>query len=134
MATRAGSSAVTLDRTDNQIGGAVSITGSGAVALRDSNALQHPLRELTQLETPLGADADLIEPRRRARAAFAGAVSEERTNVFEQLFRGEVVVEVGQSLFFGLGLNTVSRVCVGTTNSILRHFNLPFSPPAFPET
>ena len=36
--------------------------------LRDADALQHPLRELAQLQAPLGADADLVEQRGVARA------------------------------------------------------------------
>ena len=42
--------------------------------LRDADALQHALRELAQLQPPLGADADLVEQRAaRARALGAGA-------------------------------------------------------------
>ena len=36
--------------------------------LRDADALQHALRELAQLQTPLGADADLVEQPAGARA------------------------------------------------------------------
>ena len=37
--------------------------------LRDADALQHAFRELAQLQAALGADADLVEQPRDARAA-----------------------------------------------------------------
>ena len=54
--------------------GSSKMTSSGLVdeRLRDADALQHALRELAQLQPPLGADADFVEQRaRRARGAPA---------------------------------------------------------------
>ena len=45
--------------------------------LRDADALHHALRELAQLHPPLGADPDVVEQPRRARAALGAAIAEQ---------------------------------------------------------
>ena len=65
--------------------------------LRDADALQHALRELAELQAPLGADADLVEQRATRGRRSAAAIAEEAAEVVEQLLGGEVVVEVGFS-------------------------------------
>src|SRR5580765_8426693 len=62
--------------------------------LRDADALQHALRELAQLQAPLGADADLVEQAGGARRARGTANAEEARVVHEQLLGGQVIVEV----------------------------------------
>ena len=63
--------------------------------LRDADALQHALRELAQLQPPLGADADLVEqPARRGRAARRRDSRTAPAKYVEQLFGRQVVVEV----------------------------------------
>src|SRR5262249_41245818 len=47
-----------------------------------------------ELQTSLGADADFVEQPLGARTAFAGAVPEEPGEIAQQLFSGQVVVEV----------------------------------------
>src|SRR6185312_1185611 len=62
--------------------------------LRDPDALQHPFREFSELKTPFGADADLVEQRRHPPPAFDGVQAEQAAEVRHELFGGEVVVEV----------------------------------------
>ena len=64
--------------------------------LGEADALQHPLRELAQLQPALGADAEAIEQRgRRASADRPPLIAEQPREVVQQLLGGEVVVEVG---------------------------------------
>ena len=62
--------------------------------LRDADALDHPLRELPQLQPPLLADPDAIEQRADPRAAIGCAVAEQLGEVVQQLLGRQVVVEV----------------------------------------
>ena len=62
--------------------------------LCDSHALQHPFRELAQLEPPLRRDADLVEESRGARAGFRGAVPKQRCEVGQELLGRQMVVEI----------------------------------------
>src|SRR5207245_2039116 len=62
--------------------------------LRDADALQHALRELTEVEAAFGADADLVEQTVRACAALRPADAEESGKIDQQLLGRKVVVEV----------------------------------------
>ena len=62
--------------------------------LGQPDALNHPLRELAQLEAPLGAEPDLVEQPRHAGGPLGAPVAEQAGEVAQQLLGGEVVVEV----------------------------------------
>ncbi len=63
--------------------------------LRDADALHHALRELAQLQPPLGPDADTVERSGDTLLAIGGVVAEKLAEILEQFLGGQVVVEVG---------------------------------------
>src|SRR5205085_12021876 len=63
--------------------------------LRDPDALQHAFRKLSQLQPPLCAETDAIEQGVDALAPIGRRVAEQLTEVQQQFFSGEIVVEVG---------------------------------------
>src|SRR5262249_6196348 len=62
--------------------------------LGDADALQHALREFAQLEATLGTDPYLVEQTSGARAPLSAVVPEEAGEIRQQLFGGQVIVEV----------------------------------------
>jgi hypothetical protein len=61
--------------------------------LRNADALDHPLRKLAKLETPLGAETDAIEQRRDALSPVGAPVAKQFAEVAEEFLRRQVVVK-----------------------------------------
>src|SRR5688572_19034125 len=62
--------------------------------LRDADALDHPFREFAKRQPALAGYANLIEQRRHTPAPLGAVVAEQAGEIIEELFGGEVVVEV----------------------------------------
>ncbi len=63
--------------------------------LGDADTLQHALRELSQLQASLGADADVVQQTVDAGLPVGGAISEECGEIGQQFFGRQVIVEIG---------------------------------------